>query len=138
MTALARPLQVVPLSKSAYATARTEQAPRAIASPSPPAFIGHDVRTSSQVYDYALPRVRADMWWQMHRCQCFACLTSYVTVECNSPRRLVLPQMLGSVGSGPCAAFEVVLPRGSLGQSATENGIYRWLTVTADRRPRAP
>jgi hypothetical protein len=32
------------------------------------AFIGHDVRTSSQVYDYALARVRADMWRRMHRC----------------------------------------------------------------------
>jgi hypothetical protein len=32
------------------------------------AFIGHDVRTSSQVYDYALPRVRADLWRQMQRC----------------------------------------------------------------------
>ena len=72
MTPLARPLRVVPLSKSAYAT---EQAPRAIASPSPPAFIGHDVRTSSQVYDYALARVRADMWRQMQRCQCFVSLT---------------------------------------------------------------
>ena len=32
------------------------------------AFIGHNVRTTSQVYDYALPRVRADLWRQMQRC----------------------------------------------------------------------
>jgi hypothetical protein len=30
--------------------------------------MGHNVRTTSQVYDYALPRVRADLWRQMQRC----------------------------------------------------------------------
>ena len=29
---------------------------------------GSNELTTSQVYDYALPRVRADMWRQMHRC----------------------------------------------------------------------
>ena len=29
---------------------------------------GSDKLTTSQVYDYALPRVRADLWRQMQRC----------------------------------------------------------------------
>jgi hypothetical protein len=29
---------------------------------------GSDELTTSQVYDYALPRVRADLWRQMQRC----------------------------------------------------------------------
>jgi hypothetical protein len=31
------------------------------------AFIGHAVRSTSQIFDYALPRVRGDFWRRRHR-----------------------------------------------------------------------
>jgi hypothetical protein len=49
------------------------------------AFVGHRLRTSSQVYDYALARVRGDFWRRRHRWSVHRILRQLCDRVCRAP-----------------------------------------------------